>query len=176
MQNDFITRAGAQKARFCKTWSRAAKKRASCRGGAWQALFRPAACKKAAGGKGFCDAIRSSVALRAVGCVLAPLLAAAAAAWLPPAAKEGQGDCDFPLGPPWILLYPLKRRRSAVGLEAAGRCILARRSAVVAKVLLCVLPLPCGMCGAFLRRFWLRQQPCGCLRRPRRARGIAISP
>ena len=26
---------------------------------------------------------------------LAPHLAAAAAAWLPPAAKEGQGDCDF---------------------------------------------------------------------------------
>ena len=51
---------------------------------------------------------------------LAPLLAAAAAAWQPPAAKEGQGDCDFPLGPPWILLYPLKRRRSAVGLEAAA--------------------------------------------------------
>ena len=41
------------------------------------------------------------------GGVLAPLLAAAAAAWQPPAAKEGQGDCDFPLGPPWILLLPL---------------------------------------------------------------------
>ena len=51
------------------------------------------------------------------GGVLAPHLAAAAAAWQPPAAKEGQGDCDFPLGPPWILLYPLKRRRSAEGLE-----------------------------------------------------------
>ena len=67
------------------------------------------------------------------GGVLAPLLAAAAAAWQPPAAKEGQGDCDFPLGPPWILLYPLKRRRSAEGLEAAGRCVLARRSAAGAK-------------------------------------------
>ena len=62
------------------------------------------------------------------GGVLAPLLAALAAAWLPPAAKEGQGDCDFPLGPPWILLYPLKRRRSARGLEAAERGVLARRA------------------------------------------------
>ena len=64
------------------------------------------------------------------GSILAPHLAAAAAVWQPPAAKEGQGDCDFPLGPPWILLYPLKRRRSARGLEAAGRRGLARRSAV----------------------------------------------
>ena len=69
---------------------------------------------------------------RLCGGVLAPLLAAAAAAWLPPAAKEGQGDCDFPLGPPWILLYPLKRRRSAEGLEAAERRVLTRRSAAVA--------------------------------------------
>ena len=51
------------------------------------------------------------------------------------------------------------------------------------------LPLGQGLCGAlrsavvlwafaatFLRRFWLRQQPRGCLRRPRRDRGIASSP
>ena len=30
--------------------------------------------------------------------------------------------------------------------------------------------------AAFLHRFWLRQQPCGSLRRPRRDRGIASSP
>ena len=75
------------------------------------------------------------------GGVLAPHLAAAAAVWLPPAAKEGQGDCDFPLGPPWILLYPLKRRRSARGRwrrglaatrRARGRLgVLRRISAVV---------------------------------------------
>ena len=70
---------------------------------------------------------------RVWGDILAPLLAAAAALWLPPAAKEGQGDCDFPLGPPWILLYPLKRRRSARGLEAAERGVLARRSAAGAR-------------------------------------------
>ena len=63
------------------------------------------------------------------GGVLAPHLAEAAAMWQPPAAKEGQGDCDFPLGPPWILLYPLKRRRSARGMEAAERRVLTRRSA-----------------------------------------------
>ena len=125
-----------------------------------------------------CFALRSSDALMSLRRVLAPLLAAAAAAWLPPAAKESQGDCDFPLGPPWILLYPLKRRRSAMGMEAAERRVLARRSALLQRdgVLLCVLPLHCGLCGAFLRRFWLRQQPRGSLRRLRRARGIAISP
>ena len=87
-------------------------------------------------------ALRSSVALRHSRCVLAPHLAAAAALWQPPAAKEGQGDCDFPLGPPWILLYPLKRRRSAMGLEAAGRCVLTQRSAAVAKGL-CVALRSC---------------------------------
>ena len=34
-------------------------------------------------------------------------------------------------GPPWILLYPLKRRRSAMGWEAAERGILTRRSALL---------------------------------------------
>ena len=34
-------------------------------------------------------------------------------------------------GPPWILLYPLKRRRSAEGLEAAERCVLAQHSALL---------------------------------------------
>ena len=37
-------------------------------------------------------------------------------------------------GPPWILLYPLKRRRSAMGMGAAERCVLARRSAIGARV------------------------------------------
>ena len=82
----------------------------------------------------FSGALRSRVALRLLRRILAPLLAAAAAAWQPPAAKEGQGVCDFPLGPPWILLYPLKRRRSAEGLEAAGRGILTRRSALLQRV------------------------------------------
>ena len=26
---------------------------------------------------------------------------------VPPAAKEGKGDCEFPLCPPWILLLPI---------------------------------------------------------------------
>ena len=81
--------------------------------------------------KGWVVALSSSVVLRVSRRVLAPLLLKGAAAWLPPAAKEGQGDCDFPLGPPWILLYPLKRRRSAEGLEAAGRCVLAQQSALL---------------------------------------------
>ena len=72
----------------------------------------------------------------------------------------------------------MKRRRSARGLEAAERRVLARRSALLQRdvVLLCVLPLPCGLRSAFLRRLWLRQQPRGSLRRPRRDRGIASSP
>ena len=93
---------------------------------------------------GYVD-LRSAVALLVVWRILAPLVLEGATLWLPPAAKEGQGDCEFPLGPPWILLYPLKRRRSAEGLEAAGRGVLTRRSAAGAKgwVLLCVLALPC---------------------------------
>ena len=67
-----------------------------------------------------CAALRSAVALRFLGSVLAPLLPVGAAVWQPPAAKEGQGDCDFPLGPPWILLYPLQRRRSARGWRRRG--------------------------------------------------------
>ena len=96
--------------------------------------------------------MRSAVELQVSRRILAPLMAAVEALWQPPAAKEGQGDCDFPLGPPWILLYPLKRRRSARGLEAAERRVLARRSAVGARgfALLCVLALPCGLWGNFL--------------------------
>ena len=45
-------------------------------------------------------ALRSAVALQVSRRILAPLMAAAAALWLPPAAKEGQGDCEFPLLPP----------------------------------------------------------------------------
>ena len=108
-------------------------------------------CNMVHWGDGSGEALRSYAALRRIGMgfvscfaffrcladsrrILAPLGAAVAAVWLPPAAKEGQGDCDFPLGPPWILLYPLKRRRSAVGLEAAERRVLTRRSAAGAMV------------------------------------------
>ena len=99
-------------------------------------------------------ASRSSTDLRISRRILAPLMTAAAAAWQPPAAKEGQGDCDFPLGPPWILLYPLKRRRSARGLEAAKRRVLTRRSAVGARWWYVALRSAVALqfCGAFLRR------------------------
>ena len=112
--------------------------------------------RSAVGANGSCVALRSAVVLRFSRRVLAPLLAAAAAAWLPPAAKEGQGDCDFPLGPPWILLYPLKRRRSAGGMEAAERCVLARRSALLQRVgmLPCGLPFLCGIFGGVLASLW----------------------
>ena len=89
--------------------------------------------RSAAVAKGWCVALRSAAALRPSWRVLAPLMAALAAAWQPPAAKEGQGDCDFPLGPPWILLYPLKRRRSARGWRRRSDAFLTRRSAAGAK-------------------------------------------
>ena len=122
--------------------------------------------------------LRSAAALRAVRRVLAPHLAAAAALWLPPAAKEGQGDCEFPLGPPWILLLPLETPplRGGVGGGGALRSYAALCRFCMWWMMLCVLAVPCGFCGAFLRRFWLRQQPRGCLRRPMRARGIALYP
>ena len=84
-------------------------------------------------GQCVCIALRSAVSLLTSRRILAPLWAAAAAAWQPPAAKEGQGDCDFPLGPPWILLYPLKRRRSARGWRRRSDAFLTRRSAAGAK-------------------------------------------
>ena len=45
--------------------------------------------RSAIGARGICGALHSAVALLSLRRVLAPLLAAAAAAWLPPAAKEG---------------------------------------------------------------------------------------
>ena len=89
--------------------------------------------RSAVGAKDERVALHFSVAVQVLRRVLAPLVLEVATAWQPPAAKEGQGDCDFPLGPPWILLYPLKRRRSARGMEAAGRRVLTRRSAAGAR-------------------------------------------
>ena len=93
-------------------------------------------------------ALRSCAALRISRRILAPLMAAAAAVWLPPAAKEGEGDCEFPLLPPWILFSPLCtaaaplggwRRRSGAFLRGAlplGQMVC---------MLLCVLALHCGI-------------------------------
>ena len=72
---------------------------------------------------------------------LAPLVLEVAALWQPPAAKEGQGDCDFPLGPPWILLYPLKRRRSAGGWRRRGGAFL--RGALALGRFLCGVTARC---------------------------------
>ena len=78
--------------------------------------------------KGWCGAWRSSAALWASRRILAPHLAAIAAVWQPPAAKEGYGDFEFPLLPPWILFLPLCtaaaplrgwRRRGAAFLRGA---------------------------------------------------------
>ena len=64
------------------------------------------------------------------------------------------------------------------GMATAERCVLTRRSAAVAKGLYVALRSSVSLRfrGASLRRCWLRQQPRGSLRRPRRDRGIAISP
>ena len=105
-------------------------------------------------------------------------MAAAVAAWQPPAAKEGQGDCDFPLGPPWILLYPLKRRRSAMGREAAGRSVLARRSALLQMVsmLLCVLSLPCGLHDNIHASLLAKDKTCGSLFGQNRCKNATQNP
>ena len=89
------------------------------------------------------------------------------------AASGGQGGIGGLRVPPTpsldSLLTPLYRRRSAVGMEAAGRRVLARRSAVVAKGCACCSAFfrrRAVIAAAFLRRFWLRQQPCGSLLYP----------
>ena len=45
---------------------------------------------------------------------------------VPPAAKEGKGDCEFPLCPPWILLLPLCNAGHFVpgGGYGGGGCFL----------------------------------------------------
>ena len=72
--------------------------------------------------------------------------------WQPPAAKEGQGDCEFPLLPPWILGYPFVppplrygdggggagRSGVAHGLGANDVC-RALRSAVVYSIIAALL-------------------------------------
>ena len=40
---------------------------------------------------------------------------------VPPAAKEGKGDCEFPLCPPWILLLPLCNAGHCVPRGGYGR-------------------------------------------------------
>ena len=78
------------------------------------------------------------------GGVLAPLLAAAAALWQPPAAKDGQGDCDFPLGPPWILLLPLETPPLRYGVggdraecSGAALCLVTRGGDVALRFFYC---------------------------------------
>ena len=44
---------------------------------------------------------------------------------VPPAAKEGKGDCEFPLCPPWILLLPLCNAGHYVPRCGYGRGILS---------------------------------------------------
>ena len=102
--------------------------------------------RSGAGARGLCVALNSSVALRLLRRVLAPHLAALAAVWQPPAAKEGQGDCEFPLGPPWILLLPLETPPLRYGVGGGG----AARSGVA----LCLAAK--GWCGALRSAFAVR--------------------
>ena len=44
---------------------------------------------------------------------------------VPPAAKEGKGDCEFPLCPPWILLLPLCNAGHCVPRGGYGRGVLS---------------------------------------------------
>ena len=44
---------------------------------------------------------------------------------VPPAAKEGKGDCEFPLCPPWILLLPLCNAGHCVPRGGYGMGVLS---------------------------------------------------
>ena len=110
-------------------------------------------CYCATGADDVRAALRSAFAFQVSRHVLAPQLLEFAALWQPPAAKEGQGDCEFPLLPPWILFSPLCTAAAPLGEEAAEQRVLTRRSAVVTK--------GCACCSAFSRCFTaFEARPC----------------
>ena len=49
---------------------------------------------------------------------------------VPPAAKEGKGDCEFPLCPPWILLLPLCNAGHCVPRGGYGRGLLSLEQSI----------------------------------------------
>ena len=66
---------------------------------------------------------------------------------MPPAAKEGKGDCEFPLCPPWILLLPLcnaghcvPRGGYGIGLLSLMPFITGERFYVMAVDMVALLP------------------------------------
>ena len=68
---------------------------------------------------------------------------------VPPAAKEGKGDCEFPLCPPWILLLPLCNAGHFVpgggygnGLRSFMPSIIGGRFYGTAVDMVAVLPCP----------------------------------
>ena len=67
---------------------------------------------------------------------------------VPPAAKEGKGDCEFPLCPPWILLLPLCNAghcvpRGGYGGGIAFACVVHYWWAVLRYLVDMVALLPC---------------------------------
>ena len=67
---------------------------------------------------------------------------------VPPAAKEGKGDCEFPLCPPWILLLPLCNAGHYVPGGGYGRgiafaCVVHYWWAVLRYLVDMVALLPC---------------------------------
>ena len=98
------------------------------------------------------------------------------------AASGGQGGPGGLRVPPTpsldSLLTPLYRRRSAGGWRRRGAAFFCSAPPWCKGRVCCSAFYRCfaAFAAALLRRLWLRQQPCGSLRRPRRDRGIAISP
>ena len=75
---------------------------------------------------------------------------------VPPAAKEGKGDCEFPLCPPWILLLPLCNAGHCVPGGGYGRGVLSIELSITGGQFYgtWLIWLPCSLAQTMLLFCW----------------------
>ena len=75
---------------------------------------------------------------------------------MPPAAKEGKGDCEFPLCPPWILLLPLCNAGHCVPGGGYGRGLLSLVLSISGGRFYdtWLIWLPCSLAQTILLLYW----------------------
>ena len=75
---------------------------------------------------------------------------------VPPAAKEGKGDCEFPLCPPWILLLPLCNAGHCVPRGGYGIGLLSIELSIIGGQFYdtWLIWLPCSLAQTMLLFCW----------------------